>query len=106
VDRLLIAIVHRLDADAVGDALRAGGHRFTYIPTVGGFLGAENATFLVGCAAASVEAILEVVRSASSEREVQVPLVLLGRLRDWQGSVVAHRAATVFVVELERSVQL
>lgn len=106
MDRLVIAVVHRLDADGVGDALRGRGHRFTLIPSVGGFLGADNATFLIGCDAGSVEAVLDVLRGAASEREVEVPLVLLGRLRDWQGSVVAHRAATVFVVPLERSVQL
>lgn len=102
----MVAVVHRLDADGVGDTLRGRGHRFTRIPTMGGFLGEDNATFLIGCDAGSVEAVLDAVRAAASEREVEVPLVLLGRLRDWQGSVVAHGAATVFVIPLERSVQL
>jgi len=101
-----VAIVHRADADAVGDALRSAGSRFTVLPSVGGFLGAENATFLVGCAAADVDGVLETIRSTTSERQVEIPLVLLGRLRDWKGSVVPHGAATVFVLEVARGEQL
>jgi uncharacterized protein YaaQ len=106
VDRLVVAVTHRADADAVGDALRSGGHRFTVLASVGGFLGAENATFLVGCAASDVDAVLESIRGTTSERQVEVPLVLMGRLRDWTGSVVPHGAATVFVLEVARSEQL
>jgi uncharacterized protein YaaQ len=106
VDRLVIAIVHRADADAVADALRADSRRFTVLSSVGGFLGVENATFLLGCDASDVDAIIETIRGTASERQVEIPLVLLGRLRDWQGSVVPHGAATVFVLEVAQSQQL
>lgn len=103
MDRLVLAIIHRADADAVADALRAGSRRFTVLSSVGGFLGAENATFLLGCDAADVDAIIKTIRGAASEREVEIPLVLLGRIRDWQGSVVPHGAATIFVLEVAES---
>ena len=106
MDRLVLAIVHRADADAVADALRGGERRFTVLSSVGGFLGAENATFLLGCQSADVDGIIETIRGAASERQVEIPLVLLGRLRDWQGSVVPHGAATIFVVEVAQSHQL
>ena len=106
MDRLIVAIVHRADSEAVGDALRDAGHRFTLIPSVGGFLGADNATFMVGCDRGAVDGVLAVIERASSHREVEVPLVLLGRLKDWRASVVPHGGATVFVIEVERSAQL
>lgn len=95
-----------MDSDGVAEALRAAGHRFTFVPSVGGFLRADNATFLIGCAAADVDAVLAVIQGATRERQVRVPLVLLGRLGDWQGSEVSHGAATVFVLDVERSEQL
>lgn len=101
-----MAIVHRADGEIVGDALRDAGHRFTVVPSVGGFLGTDNATFLIGCGRDAVEGVLGVIEQASTHRQVEVPLVLLGRLRDWQASVVPHGAATVFVIEVERSAQL
>ena len=106
MDRLVIAIVHRADSEVVGDALREAGHRFTVVPSVGGFLGADNATFLIGCDRDAVDSVLAVVERTSSHREIEVPLVLLGRLKDWQASIVPHGAATVFVIKVERSAQL
>jgi uncharacterized protein YaaQ len=103
---LVVAIVHRADADAVGDALRGVGYRFTVLSSVGGFLGAENATFLVGCEAAEVDGVIASIEGTAHERQVEIPLVLLGRLRDWQGSVVPHGAATIFVLEVSRSAQI
>lgn len=106
MDRLVIAVVHGADSEAVGDSLREAGHRFTVLPSVGGFLGTENATFLVGCERDALDGVLMAVERASSRRDIEVPLVLLGRLKDWQASVVAHGAATVFVLEVKRSAQL
>jgi uncharacterized protein YaaQ len=73
---------------------------------VGGFLGAENATFMLGCQAADVDGIIQTIRSTASEREVEVPLVLLGRIGDWKRSVVPHGAATIWVLEVAQSLQL
>ena len=48
MSKLLIAFVHRDDAEPIVEALRAEGHRFTLLPSVGGFLSTENMTFVFG----------------------------------------------------------
>src|SRR3972149_5178381 len=89
-------------AGAAGDALRDAGHRFTVIPSVGGFLGADNATFMVGCDRGAVDGVLAVIERDSSPREVEVPLVLLGRLKDWRAGVGPPGGGGGLVVEGER----
>jgi uncharacterized protein YaaQ len=106
VAKLLIAIVHRADADVVADGLRAAGHRFTRIPTVGGFLGEENATFLLAVEDATVTEVVEVFEDAAHGRELDVPLVLLDRLADWQARTVSHGGATILVADLEGIIRL
>lgn len=106
VAKLLIAIVHRADADLVADRLRGDGHRFTRIPTVGGFLGEENATFMLAAEDERVDAIVEVFEDAAHGRELEVPLVLLERLADWQARTVSHGGATILVADLERIIRI
>jgi uncharacterized protein YaaQ len=106
VAKLLIAIVHRADADLVADRLRADGHRFTRIPTVGGFLGEENATFMLAAEDELVAPIVEVFEDAAHGRELDVPLVLLERLADWQARTVSHGGATILVADLERIIRI
>ena len=45
--KLLIAFVHAQDIGPVSDDLRAGGYRFTRIPSIGGFLEEASATFVL-----------------------------------------------------------
>jgi uncharacterized protein YaaQ len=104
--KLLIAIVHEDDIDAATDALRDHGTRFTRIPTIGGFLGEPNETFLMAVEDDLVDRVLEVLDKACSSREVEVPLVLLERLHEWRARTVAHGGVTVFVADLERIVKL
>jgi uncharacterized protein YaaQ len=104
--KLLLAIVHHADAESVADALRSSGHRFTQIPTVGGFLGEPNATFVLAAEDGEVDDVLGVFESAAHGREVDVPLVLLDRLRDWEDRTVSHGGATVLVADLERIVRV
>ena len=104
--KLLIAILHHDDAEPVADALRRNGHRFTRVPTVGGFLAAPNDTFVLATEDETVDAILSVIETACQPREIEVPLVLLDRLADWQERTVAHGGATVLVADLERIVRL
>ncbi len=106
MSKLLVAIVHRDDAEPTADALRRGGHRFTRLASSGGFLGQENTTFLIATEDAGVEAALACLAEACQPREVEVPLVLLERLADWKARTVAHGGATVLVVDLERVVRL
>jgi len=104
--KLLIAIVHHDDGPAVGEGLRAAGHRFTTIPTVGGFLGEPNATILLAAEEEAVDGILGVIDAACSTRDVEVPLVLLERLQDWEARTVTHGGATVLIADLDRIVRL
>jgi uncharacterized protein YaaQ len=104
--KLLIAIVHRDDADAVDDALRNEGRRFTRIPTVGGFLGEPNATILLAVDDGQVEDVIADLDRACSPREIEIPLVLLDHLRDWEARTVEHGGATVLIADLERIVRL
>jgi uncharacterized protein YaaQ len=104
--KLLIAIVHQADADLVADGLRAGGHRFTRVPTIGGFLGEPNATFLLAVEDDTLPAVQEVFEDAAHGRELDVPLVLLERLADWQERTVSHGGATILVADLEQIIRI
>ncbi len=103
---LLVAIVHDADADRVIQALNAAGLGSTRIPSIGGFLGASNTTLLVGCEEADEGRVVDIFEHACSGREVEVPLVLLDRLRDARRRVVRYGGATIFVIELRRVVRL
>jgi uncharacterized protein YaaQ len=104
--KLLIAIIHRDDADAVSDALRAAAIRFTRVPSLGGFLGEPNETYLMAVEAGRVTVALAALDAVAQTREVDVPLVLLERLTDWQAQTVAHGGATVLIVDLAAIVRL
>lgn len=104
--KLLIAFVHQADADLVADGLRAGGHRFTIVPTIGGFLGESNATFVLAVEEATLPAIEAVFEDAAHGRELDIPLVLLERLQDWQARTVSHGGATILVADLERIIRI
>jgi uncharacterized protein YaaQ len=106
VSKLLVAFVHHDDADRVTEALRGAGQRFTHLPSVGGFLGAKNSTFLLAVEEGSVESALEVFERSTGRREVEMPLVLLERLQDWREQTVSYGGATILVLELERIVKL
>ena len=103
---LLVAIVQDSDADRVVEALNASGHRSTRIPSVGGFLGTSNATFIVGLEEDEEADVIGIFERECSGREVDVPLVLLDRLKDASPRVVRYGGATIFVVELRRIVRV
>lgn len=106
MSKLLVAIVHRDDAEPVADALRADGHRFTQLPSVGGFLGSDNATFLFGVEDAAEAEIIEIFERVCHGRDVDMPLVLTERLADWQARTVSHGGATILVADLARIVRI
>lgn len=103
---LLVAIVHEQDASRVVDALREGGHRVTRLTSTGGFLGTPNATLLLGVEEAAEPEVLAIFERECSARDVEVPLVLLGRLKDHLPRVVHHGGATIFEVDLRRIVRI
>lgn len=103
---LFVAIVHDNDADRVVDALRRAGHGSTRVPSIGGFLGTSNTTLLVGVEDEDEAAVIEIFREACSGREIEVPLVLLNRLKDASPRMVNYGGATIFVVDLRRIVRV
>lgn len=102
---LLVAIVQDSDADRVIEGLTDAGHRSTRIASVGGYLNAPNTTILVGIEEAQESDVLGIIERTSSGREVEVPLVLLERLKD-SPRMVRYGGATVFVVDLRRIVRI
>ena len=106
MSKLLIAFVHRDDAEPIAEALRAEGHRFTLLPSVGGFLSTENMTFVFGVEDQAEPAIVAIFERVAHGREVEVPLVLLERMADWQARTVAHGGATILVADLTRIVRI
>ena len=106
MSKLVIAIVHDTDALPVAEALRGAGFRFTRIPSVGGFLETPNATFLLGVEDDRMDDALATFEGSAVARDVEVPLVLLERLPDWEARTVRHGGATIFIGDLERIVRL
>ncbi len=103
--KLLIAFVQVNDVTPVADALRRDGIRFTRLPSFGGFLEEESATFIIAVDDDRVADALASFERSSQAREVDVPLSLRGRLEDWRAETVRHGGATVLVADLERIVQ-
>jgi uncharacterized protein YaaQ len=79
--KLVIAIVHDVDAGTVIEQLVTHGHRVTRVASTGGFLRRGNVTLLVGVGEDQVEGAIDALRESCSPPE-------LGQ----------HRA-TVFVVD-------
>lgn len=106
MSKLLVAIVHHDDATPAAEALRAAGHRFTQMPSVGGFLGTDNATFVLGVEDEAEDEIVAIFEHICHARDVDVPLVLIERLADWQARTVTHGGATIFVADLARIIRI
>ena len=70
IDRLMLAIIQKEDAEAVMQALKQAGLSATLIASTGGFLGAGNLTVLIGLKAAGVEQTLSLLHAACHKRIV------------------------------------
>jgi uncharacterized protein YaaQ len=106
MSKLLIAFVHAEDATPVAEALREDGHRFTHLPSIGGFLGSDNSTIVLGVEDVDEARVVAIFQTVCRRREVDVPLVLLERLAEWQGRTVQHGGATILVADLARVIRL
>ncbi len=106
MSKLLMAFVHHDDIPTLSDALRTAGHRFTEVPSVGGFLAVSNATFVLAVEDQDEAAVIEIFETACRARDVEVPLVLTERLADWQARTVAHGSATILIADLQRIVRV
>ncbi len=67
VQRLMFAVIHRDDVDAVRDSLNTSGYRFTRVDAQGGFLRRGNSIFMVGVRAEQVDDALEKMRAAAGQ---------------------------------------
>lgn len=106
MSKLLVAVVHELDADQVISALEEEGHRVTRIPSIGGYLRMNNSTLLIGVEDEATSGVLAILERECSSREVELPLVLVGQLRDELPRVIRHGGATVFIANLEGIVRI
>ncbi len=104
--KMLFAIVQPSDADRAADRLRATSHRFTRIGSTGGFLETPNATLMLALEDDAVPEVVEIFRDTCSGREVEVPLVLTERLRDWQDRVVHYAGATIVIVDVAEMIRI
>jgi len=106
MSKLMIAFVHNDDATEAAERLRADGHRFTLLPSVGGYLGTDNATFVFGVEDAAAQDVIGIFEDVCHGRELDLPLVLTERLEDWQARTVTHGGATVLIADLDRIVRI
>jgi uncharacterized protein YaaQ len=106
LSKLLVAVVHDLDADEVISALEDEGHRVTRIPSIGGYLQMENSTLLIGVEDEAMSEVLAILERECSTRELEPPPVLAGRQKDKLPHVIRHGGATVFVADLEGIVRI
>lgn len=104
--KLVIAIVHRDDADGLADALREQNYPTTLIGTTGGFLREGNATFLVGVEAKQADTLMALIKENCKTRTQLVnpmpPVVEPGELYLSQPVEVQVGGATVFVLNVDR----
>ena len=106
MSKLMVAVVHDLDADQVIAALGEDGHRVTRLRSSGGYLGIDNSTLLLGVEEETVPAILAILERECSSRDIELPLVLVGRLKEHLPRIVRHGGATVFIVDLQATVRI
>jgi uncharacterized protein YaaQ len=104
--KLLVAIVQDEDADRVAEVIRDAGHRFTRLSSTGGFLGTPNTTLVMAVRDELLDEVVGLYRENCSVRDVELPLVLSERLRDWQERVVHYAGATILVLDLEDLIRL
>jgi len=92
--KLIQAIVHNDDSDAVINALLAQGFRATRMGSTGGFLRAGNTTIVSGVEEAQVDEVLNIIKQHVKSR-LYTPA--------WpQAEEVEVSGATVFVINVER----
>jgi uncharacterized protein YaaQ len=106
MQKLLIVVLHQQDAEQVVTSLEDAGHRLTQIPSVGGFLRLDNVTLLLALEEAAVDSAIAVIERHCSSRDLELPLVVSGRLKDELPGLVRHGGATIMVVDLDRLQQV
>lgn len=67
--KLIIAIVHDVDAGPVIEQLVTRGHRVTRVASTGGFLRRGNVTLLIGVKEQYVQSIIDMLRETCTRPE-------------------------------------
>jgi uncharacterized protein YaaQ len=67
--KLIIAIVHDIDAGPVIEELITHGHRVTRVASTGGFLRRGNVTLLIGTEEGHVQPVIDLLRDTCSPPE-------------------------------------
>jgi len=67
--KLIIAIVHDVDAGPVIERLITDGHRVTRVASTGGFLRRGNVTLLIGVEEQQVEPVIDILRDTCTSPE-------------------------------------
>lgn len=98
---LLVSVVRDDHVDAALNALHEENLRATVLHSMGGFLRQDNSTLLVAIEDHQEADVIGIFERTCQGEEVEVPLVLLERLKDWRASVVQHAGATIFIVPLK-----
>ena len=104
--KLVVAVVHNEDAQALIDVLLKREHRATWIHSSGGFLKQSNATVLVGIEDDRVEEIVGLVRDTCHTRKQTVtpipPIMEPGEFFLPYPLEVEVGGAVIFVLPVER----
>ncbi len=106
--KLVIAIVHSDDAQAVLTEISKSGYSATKLSTTGGFMRAGNTTLLIGVEEAEVDNVIELIgKQAHSHKQIVTSPAAKG-----EGGIttmpfeVKIGGATVFVVDVDKFVKL
>jgi uncharacterized protein YaaQ len=100
--KLLMVVVQDRDADTAINALEEAGHRVTRLASTGGLLRASNSTLVIACDDQDEEPIAAILERVCSGEDIELPLVITGRLREELPATVRYAGANIFVIPLER----
>ena len=88
--KLLLVVLHKLDAENVVTALEEAGHRLTQIPSIGGFLGIENVTLMMAVEEEKADDVVAVIERCLLQPRDRAAVVRPGPPADELPSLVRH----------------
>ncbi|MBI5030170.1 MAG: cyclic-di-AMP receptor [Chloroflexi bacterium] len=110
IDKLILAIVQREDADAAMNVLTQAGLSVTRISSLGGFMGTHNVTLLIGLSSNNVDRAISILRIHCHKRTVPVHMTTpapASHLSGFMRPIVADvGSAVVFVFPVARYIHL
>lgn len=103
--KLVIAIVQKEDSSPVTRGLVESGFSSTWLSTSGGFLGARNATMLVGTEEERIPELIEIIKSCCHSRTRIIAAAPFGMEREMPSGIpveVKDGGAVIFVMDVEQ----